>query len=434
MSLRFVGLGPEGSGEGPAKAAVGWREAIDGGTAPDGSLWVPVEVPSTFGERWGATQRASFGVWAAERARDWLDSDVGGADLEGALDLPVRLRSLGAGIDLLDLTRGPTGAFKDVGARFLAALWSVAAVSGHRSRTVLTATSGDTGGAVAAAVDGVESLRAVILFPLDRVSDVQRRQFTTRQPKVRAVGVRGTFDDCQTLARRAFDDPGLVEACGLVSANSINPGRLLPQALYHAWAVADGDPRPVVVPSGNLGNVTAAVLSRSMGASLGEIHAVVNENDALVRAAAGNPPRSGTAVRTDSSAMDVGRPSNLSRLRWLAAREGVDLSELVHPISVPTERAREAQRWAMEAFGVMVDPHTATGVARARDLVGEQPGVRPLVIETAHPAKFPDVVRKVLGRDAPDATWLHRAGEEAWTEIDADAEALTDVLEEGATR
>lgn len=445
MSLRFIGLdqvsaeGGRHSGDaGPA--GVGWAEAIDGGTAPDGSLWVPTTIPRTFAESRGPSASAAsasrpsipgpFGPWAAEHARSWLDDDVIGADISGALDLPVRIRELGDGIDLLDLTRGPTGAFKDVGARVLAALWGVTGRGGRHPRTVLTATSGDTGGAVAAAVEGVEGLRAVILYPIGRVSEVQRRHFTTRTSTVRAVGVRGTFDDCQRLARRAFRDRALVHEHALVSANSINPGRLLPQTLYHAWSVAGRDPRPVVVPSGNLGNVCAAVLARCMGASMGEIHAVVNDNDALVRAAAGEPPTDRVAVRTDSTAMDVGRPSNLARLRWLASRTGTDLSSLVNPASIGITEARDAQRWAFREHGVVVDPHTATGVARARRLLRERPGTRPLVVETAHPAKFPETIREVLGCEAPPAPWLDRTGAERSVRIDPDFDALVAILQE----
>ncbi|HKK92231.1 MAG TPA: threonine synthase [Longimicrobiales bacterium] len=442
MSLRFIGADRATPGTGGDGAGVGWAEAIDGGTAPDGSLWVPTELPPTFVETSTGRDPGPFGPWAAQRARTWLDDDVAGADLDAALDLPVRVRSLGDGIDLLDLTRGPTGAFKDVGARVLAALWSVTARSDSRPRTVLTATSGDTGGAVAAAVEGVSGLRAVILFPLGRVSDVQRRQFTTRASTVTAVGVRGTFDDCQRLARGAFADDDHVETFALVSANSINPGRLLPQTLYYGWVSAggraEGAPRPVVVPSGNLGNVTAAVLARCMGAELGDLHAVVNENDALVRAAQGSPggaedgPES--AVRTDSSAMDVAAPSNLARLEWLSARTDTRLSDLVNPTSIGVEEARDAQRWAFRRHSVMIDPHTATGVARARRMIRDHPGARPLVVETAHPGKFPTVVPEVLGRPAPEAEWLQRSGEEHWVEIDADPEALVAILDEGLGR
>jgi threonine synthase len=364
---------------------------------------------------------------------EWFDTPPPGLrdHLTTALDLPVSLRELRSGLHLLDLTRGPTGAFKDVGARVLARLWSVWPRRGGRDRTVLVATSGDTGGAVAAAIDGVPGVRGVVLFPADRVSEVQRRLFTTRRPQVRAVAVRGTFDDCQRIVRAHLDDARLVEAHGLVSANSINPGRLLPQTLYHAWAALHVPDATLVVPSGNLGNVTAAVMARAMGARIGAIHAAVNENDALVRAAAGADLATGRAVATDSNAMDVAHPSNLDRLEWLAARMDTTLRDLVHPVSISTGEARAAQRHAMEAFGVVVDPHTAVGIAAAMRLDGPD-AADVVVVETAHPAKFPDQVRAVLDREPPPHEGVARAGaEEVWDEIPPKPEALRALLEGG---
>jgi threonine synthase len=417
MAIRFVSTGGGGT-------PVPWVRAIDGGTAPDGGVWVPEAIPPTFEGDRPAARGTEFASWAFPRAVEWLDGTVAPEGIADALDLPVRVRPLGPRIDLLDLSRGPTGAFKDVGARFLAALWERAPRSDGSPRTVLTATSGDTGGAVAAAVAGVAGLRGVVVFPLGRVSEVQRRQFTGRGDAVRALAVRGTFDDCQAVVRAAFGDPALVAAHGLVSANSINPGRLLPQALYYGWLAAVAPGRPVIVPSGNLGNVTAAVIARAMGARLGPIHAAVNENDALVRAIDGVPPRAGSAVHTDASAMDVAVPSNLERLRWLAASSGSSLGEMIEARSIGVERARAAQRSAYARHGIVVDPHTAVGVAAAIDLVDREPDCRPIVVETAHPAKFPDVVRRVLGVDPPPMTGLAPDGEERWTVIEPEVEAL----------
>lgn len=408
-------------------AAVPFAGAIDGGTAPGGSLWVPAEIDAAA---FAGPVETSFAEWAPARAAEWLDPSIEHAAVTDALDLPIDVRPLGDRIDLLDLTRGPTGAFKDVGARFLVRLWSAAPPHEAGQRTVLVATSGDTGGAVAAAVEGVAGLRAVVLFPLGRVSEMQRRQFTTRAANVRAIGVAGTFDLCQSMVRSVFADRDRAHALGLVSANSINPGRLLPQTLYHAWAAGRDPGRPFVVPSGNLGNVTACALARAMGAPIGSVHAVVNENDALVRAADGHDLMDGSATRTDSNAMDVARPSNLDRLRWLAVRRKVSLRHLVDPASVHMDRARTAQRHALHEFGVVIDPHTAVGVARALEMVAADPAVRPLVVETAHPAKFPETVRVVLDVDAPAAPHLNRPQAEAVTEIDGTPDALLAFLDQ----
>jgi threonine synthase len=417
MGIRFVGTRGQGR-------PVPWAQAIDGGTAPDGGLWVPESIPPTFEHDRRAGPATNFSEWASSRAMGWFDGTVGTSGIAAALDLPVRLRSLGPRIDLLDLSGGPTGAFKDVGARFLAALWEGTPRPDGASRTVLTATSGDTGGAVAAAVEGVAGLHGAVVFPLDRVSEPQRRQFTTRTGGVRALAVRGTFDDCQRVVRAAFSDAALVHAYGLVSANSINPGRLLPQTLYYGWLATVAPRRPVIVPSGNLGNVTAALIAREMGADLGTIHAAVNENDALVRAVHGAAPGTATAVRTDASAMDVAVPSNLERLLWLASARGSSLGDVVDAASIGVEQARAAQRWAYSRHEVVIDPHTAVGVARALELLEADPVCRPLVVETAHPAKFPDVVRRVLGVDPPLMEGHAPLGEERWTVIEPRVEAL----------
>ncbi len=440
MGLRFTSS--RAADEPGASADVPWQDAIDGGTTPDGGLWVPVDLPPTFDEPPEPGTLGPFADWATPRAMEWLDGTSTPSPtlqaLRDALDVPVRLRALGPDIDLLDLSGGPTGAFKDVGARFLATLWAAAPRADGGVRTVLTATSGDTGGAVAAAIEGLSGLRGLVVFPLGRVSEVQRRQFTTRAGAVRSVAVRGTFDDCQAMVRAAFADRDLVEAHGLVSANSINPGRLMPQALYYGWLGAIAPDRPVVVPSGNLGNVTAAVMARQMGARLGAIHAAVNENDALVRAARGEAAPPGPAVRTDSSAMDVVIPSNLERLQWLARRTadrvGDGVAHVVRASSIGGEPSRAAQRWSHAEHGIVVDPHTAVGVARARDLLEAEPGCSPVVVETAHPAKFPEVVRAVLGIDPPEAAHLARPGAERWTVVDPDVGALIGALTEVAIR
>ncbi|MDT8368062.1 MAG: threonine synthase [Longimicrobiales bacterium] len=423
---------------------VGWREAIDGigptgggegkdRPPSDAPLRIPSHLPRTFDD---TRTDLPFGAWSLPRAAAWFDESVDTLGLGEALDLPIRIRTLGSGIDLLDLTGGPTGAFKDLGARVLARLWSAWPRDDRRERCVLVATSGDTGGAVAAAVEGLPHLRAVIVFPLGRVSEVQRRHFTTRAPGVRAVGVHGSFDDCQRIVREALRGdaiPGAGTGPALVSANSINPGRLLPQALYHGWAAARTPGRPVVIPSGNLGNLTAALLARGMGAPLGPIVAAVNENDTLVRVAGGETPRRGPSIVTDSTAMDVAVPSNLERLEWWARATGSPLDELVAPASIGVGEARRAQRWAHEEHGVIIDPHTAVGVARALRLRESEPGVRPLVVETAHPAKFPDQIRTVLGCDPPSAPHLVREGSERIDEIEARVEALTAVVTDGGT-
>ena len=320
-----------------------------------------------------------------------------------ALDFPIPWTSLGPELGLLELFHGPTLSFKDVGARFLAR--TLATVPGG-PWTILVATSGDTGGAVADAVAEQDHLRAVVLFPRGRVSDVQRRQFTTLGDRVRAVAVDGVFDDCQALARTALGDPAIRDRYGLVSANSINPARLVPQVFYYlhlarlqGWGREDpAPPGAVVVPSGNLGNLTAGVLAARAGAPLGPLLAACNRNDALVRFQADGRTRSVRVRRTAASAMDVGAPSNLERLEALFDRDPGALARGAPAFRVEPGETRDTMRWAWDRHGVLLDPHTAVGVAVARRHPRAPGQAGPTVLATAHPAKFPEAVREATGQ------------------------------------
>ena len=392
-------------------------DAVDRGIAPDGGLWVPTSIPAlppppvplapTFQATAGWGLRHLLGPSIAPEV---LDRIVMGAM---ALDVPVE-RSVHVGpseangrISLLDLTRGPTRAFKDVGARFLASLWALH--PGGGARTVLVATSGDTGGAVADACHGLPGLRVVVLFPEGRVSELQRRQFTTLGGNVTAVAVNGPFDRCQALVKEAFADPALVSRHRLTSSNSINPGRLIPQILPYlhlarrfGWSEErpGGRPGTVVVPSGNLGNVWAALFARATGAPLGRIVAACNRNDTLVRWLEDGETTGRDAVETPSTAMDVGVPSNLERIARMRDALGA-----LEAAAVDDDATLHRMRSVAEA-GRPVDPHTAVGIEVASDLPaqGSAPDGPVTVVETASPAKFPEVLRRagVEPVDDPD--------------------------------
>ncbi len=381
-------------------------------------------------------------AWAAPRLLGG-PGDPGSVDwariAREALDFPIPLRPLGSDLRLLELFHGPTLSFKDVGARFLARVLAAAGEEeADRSRTILVATSGDTGGAVAHAVRHLPGIRAVILFPRGRVSSVQRRQFTAAGPNVLAVEVPGPFDRCQALVKELLGDPAARERFRLTSANSINPGRLLPQTFYYlhlarllGWGgEGEAEPGPVVVPSGNLGNVTAGVLARRAGAPLGPLTAACNRNDALVRFEADGETREVPVQPTASSAMDVGRPSNLERLEDLFRHDLPALAREVPAVSVSEEETRGAMAWAFETHGVLLDPHTAVGVAAVRR--GALPGAGiPTVLATAHPAKFPDAVREATGRTPELPAGAVDAREpERVVELDGELAALAILLEE----
>lgn len=384
-------------------------EALEAGLAPDGGLYVPDVLPvfAAPPAGIGATIRDT-GAWTAAAL---LGGDVPEVEAEAlardALDFPVPLVPLDGRIALLELFHGPTLAFKDVGARFLARLWS--RTRGTDPRTVLVATSGDTGGAVAAACHGLEGLRVVVLFPSGRVSELQRRQFTTLGGNVLAIAVDGPFDRCQGLVKEALSDRCLVARHGLTTANSINLGRLLPQMIYYlhlarlqGWGSERG---PVIVPSGNLGNLTAGMLAKRAGAPLGPLIAACNGNDVLPRFLDDGETRGQPVVRTPSTAMDVGAPSNLERIEALH-EDHAALRRAVEAHSVSDEETLAAIRWAWERHRTLIDPHTAVGVAVARR--DRFAGEAVTVLATAHAAKFPDVVATATGTVVPPHPVLER--------------------------
>ncbi len=395
--------------------------AIELGIAPDGGLFAPVEdlvLPPPSG-----ALSLDFQATATWALRHLLRDEIAPSQLDrlvgAAFDFPVTVESHGSGPRLLNLTQGPTRAFKDVGARFLAALWALNPVKG--GRTVLVATSGDTGGAVADACAGLPGIRVVVLFPQGQVSPIQRRQFTTLGGNISAVAVEGPFDRCQSVVKEAFADPELTERHHLTSANSINIGRLLPQILpyFHlarlgGWSNdhPEGRPGVLVIPSGNLGNVWGAMMARRAGAPIGRIVAACNRNDTLVRWLADRAFTEQASVATPSSAMDVGRPSNLERISGL-----VEAGDALEAMSVNDDETLEAIRTAAGS-GRPIDPHTAVGLVVAGRLVAVAADIRGItVVETASPAKFPEVLQ-LAGVTAPIDPVLERNAERdehTWT-------------------
>ncbi len=388
-------------------------DAILAGLAPDGGLYLPVEVPELPPDWRASTSLADL---ARRVLAPWWgdDEDEIAPLLSEALDFEVPLRSLPHGRWLLELFHGPTLSFKDVGARTMARLAGRALARRGGEATVLVATSGDTGSAVADGFSGVPGVRVALLYPAGRVSDVQERQLIQARPGVRAFAVEGDFDACQRLVKGAFVDPRLADA-GLTSANSINIGRLLPQMLYYLWAAlllerehGRADAPYLVVPSGNLGNLTGGLLAAATGMPAAGFLAAHNANrfvpDLLSgRAAIGDAP---ATVATLSNAMDVGAPSNLERL-WHWYGEG--LRDRIDAVSVLDAPTLERMRITAAEDGVVVCPHTAVGLeglARVRDLRPELAGVPAIVLATAHPAKFPASVLRATGREPPRAAAL----------------------------
>jgi threonine synthase len=380
--------------------AVPLSVAIARGQAPDGGLYMPPRLPPQAGP-WGddLPQRAAAALrpfFAGDALELQLDDCV-----RESFTFPAPTRWLGDDEGLLELFHGPTAAFKDFGARFLAACLVRLLPQGKRA-TVLVATSGDTGAAVAAAFWRRRDVRVVVLYPDGRVSPRQAHQLSAFGDNVTTLRVAGTFDDCQQIVKAAFADHELTARHGLVSANSISLGRLLPQMAYYVHAsleaqAAGKGPVHFVVPTGNLGNAFACLLAREAGLPIGKIVLATNGNRVLpdfLRTGRYEPKAS---LATLANAMDVGAPSNLERLRDRYA----DPASVVEADWVDDATIRTTIAETLREHDTVVCPHTACGLAVLARLRARGEGGPWLVAATAHPAKFDTVVEPLIGRTVP---------------------------------
>jgi threonine synthase len=386
--------------------AVGFREALLQGLAPDGGLYLPVTFPTISARQLQAWHGLPFPSLAAELAKDWLVGEFDPAVIEqlvtNALDFPVPTTHLDNDLFILELFHGPTLAFKDFGARFLARFFGHLLAERSDDATILVATSGDTGSAVARGFAGVPGVRVVVLYPAGKVSPFQEAQMATIGGNVTAVRVPGVFDDCQQLVKRAFLDPSL-SALHLSSANSINIGRLLPQSFYYVFAYLQVTTQPgnrvvFAVPSGNLGNLTAGMLAAHAGLPVERFIAATNTNDVLPEYLETGIYRARPSVATLSNAMDVGDPSNFPRVRDLCQGSLAAVRARVCGEVVTDDDTRATIRGIYRKYGYVLDPHGAVAVSAARRVQPALPQTTPIVaLATAHPAKFADVIRAELG-------------------------------------
>ena len=477
---------------GPEAGTWTFREALFLGQAPDGGLFVPASLPPLPNGDRAALPTLNFPERALVTARHLLGTelpdDTPHTIIHDALDFPVPLREIEPGVHALELFHGPTHAFKDFGARFMARAMAALRDDGAPPVTILTATSGDTGGAVAHAFHGLPGIRIVVLYPLGRVSPRQEAQFATLGGNVTAVAVRGAFDDCQRLARQAFANRGLRARIALTSANSINIGRLLPQTFHYIHALtelartAPNRELVVSVPSGNFGNLTAGLIARrALGMSLARFVAATNENSVVPEYLAGRGFHPRASVETISSAMDVGDPSNFRRIVHLfggdgeggggtpggpgipyATPGGTDLpvgepgpampAATPGPDSIAASRlrtvltgsswtdreTRDCIRGLWQASGIAIDPHTAVGLLGLRHELRRRPAACGIVLATAHPAKFAETVEPLIGEALPIPPGIARVMDRPRQpiEVDPDLEAVRDVLlhRSGTTR
>jgi len=383
-----------GSGDRPL------ADALLGGTAPDGGLFVPLELPVGAPElpRGASLVDSALEILAPFFSGDRLESTLREIVSE-AFTFPAPLVPLrGHGDFVVELFHGPTAAFKDFGARFLAACMRRLLPADDGQRIVLVATSGDTGSAVAAAFHRMRGVRVVLLYPDGRVSPRQAHQLGAFGDNVSALRVSGGFDECQAMVKAAFADPELARL-RLTSANSISLGRLLPQLAFHAHAAwASGGTLNLVVPTGNLGNAVAAIWARELGAPIGEIVLATNANRTLEDFFIHGAYRGRRSVPTLANAMDVGDPSNFERLRWTYPDPDV-LRRRVRARSVSDEHISRTIQQGERRHGQVFCPHTAAGVYVLEQI---RAGPGPLaghwaVAATAHPAKFEGIVEPLVG-------------------------------------
>jgi len=384
--------------------AVPISQAIAAGLAPDGGLYVPEMLPrldpSAFDPH-GSLQDTAATLLAPFFARDTLAAELP-AICNEALNFPTPLRALPAqNAKVLELFHGPTAAFKDVGARFLAACMRHLPRADERPLTILVATSGDTGAAVAAAFHRQPGMRVVILYPDGLVSPRQAHQLGCFGDNVQALRVAGRFDDCQRMVKAALTDTALQEQRPLSSANSISLGRLLPQMSYYAHAAlaewrAHGTPMNFIVPTGNLGNAMACLWVREMGLPIGRVRLACNANTTLPDYFAGLPYTPHPAIATLANAMDVGAPSNFERLRWTYPNEAA-LREQLQAYSVDDATIQQTIAEHARDYGDVFCPHTATAVHLLDRLRAHGDNSTWTVVATAHPAKFESVVAPLAG-------------------------------------
>lgn len=419
---------------------VSLEEAVVKGLAPDRGLYMPLEFPRLSEDFLKRLPEMSLPEMASGIALSLFGDDVDKEKLkaltEETMNFPIPLVKVDDNRYSLELFHGPTLAFKDVGARFMARLLGYFNRNNkERLVNVLVATSGDTGSAVANGFLGVEGVRVFVLYPKGKVSPIQESQFTTLGQNIVALEVDGTFDDCQALVKQAFLDPELNGKMMLTSANSINVARFLPQMFYYfhayAQAVKEGaDPENVVVcvPSGNFGNITAGLIAKRMGLPIKRFIAANNANDIFYEYLKTGEYKPRHSVQTIANAMDVGDPSNFARVLDLYGNDHAAICAEISGTTYTDEEISDTVLTTLKKTGYQLDPHGAVGYRALTELL--QPGETGIFLETAHPAKFKETVEAITGQDVeiPARLKAFMEGEKKSIEIPADFTAFKALL------
>ena len=381
-----------------------FETAVRKGLAPDKGLYFPEHIEPLEASFLDSIENYSDADIAFQSIKQFICPEIPEYDLKQIIsetlsfDFPVV--EIEEGISTLELFHGPTMAFKDVGARFMARCLGYFNKDNNEEVTVLVATSGDTGGAVASGFLGVKGVRVVILYPSGKVSHVQEKQLTTLGQNITALEVDGTFDDCQDIVKRAFLDDDLTEKMALTSANSINIARWMPQMFYFLFAYKQlkSKNKPIVfsVPSGNFGNICAGMLAQKLGFPFAHFIASNNANNVVERYFKTNKYSPLPSIQTISNAMDVGNPSNFVRIQKLHDNNFEALKNNLTAYSFSDEQTKEALSAIYKGSGYIADPHGAVGYLGCKSYREKNPAAQTIFLETAHPTKFLDVVEAVI--------------------------------------
>jgi threonine synthase len=393
---------------------VDFREATINGQAPDKGLYFPEYIPNVAVDIINNIGNYSKEELALEMMLPYVGDTITRSDLQKivseTINFPFPLVLVNKDIYSLELFHGPTLAFKDVGARFMSRCLGYFSTQQKNKITVLVATSGDTGGAVANGFLGVEGVEVVILYPSGKVSPVQELQLTTCGQNIKALEVKGSFDDCQAMVKDAFMDADLNKHLTLTSANSINVARWLPQQLYYFFAyqqwIKENDQAPVIsVPSGNFGNICAGLLAHVSGLPVDHFIAACNVNDAVPEYLRTGNYQSKKAVPTISNAMDVGSPSNFVRVLELFQSSYQTISEKISGYTVSDEITKQTIAQVYQQDNYVLDPHGAVAYYALQEYLKIHQEKKGMILETAHPVKFPDTVEEAIGKsiEIPEA-------------------------------
>jgi threonine synthase len=380
---------------------VSLEQAVMKSISSESGLYMPENIPQLSNDFFSDLSSLNLQTIALEVSKAMMKDDISENDLkkiiDTALNFKIPLKSLSGNLFVLELFHGPTLAFKDVGARFMAGLFEYFLQYKKKEVTILVATSGDTGSAVANAFYKKENIKVVLLYPSGKVSELQEKQLTTMGENITALEVDGNFDDCQALVKKAFADPVLNKKINLTSANSINFARLFPQSFYYFYAVAqlENTDQPIVisVPSGNFGNLTAGLIAKKMGLNIHRFIAATNSNHAVPDYLAKGRFEPKPTQYTISNAMDVGNPSNFPRIMQLHENDFNKISEEIKGFWFTDDENRDGMKELVNKYNYLADPHGAIGYLGLKSNGIAEDHIN-IFLETAHPAKFPEEVEK----------------------------------------